>query len=314
MKKKIEVGVSSCLFGEKVRHDGCAKRQRYITDQMAKYIDFYCVCPEVEIGLGVPRPTIRLIKDPKKPNLVFVKDHSIDITNEMQTYADQKVKKLSHLAGYIFKRQSPSCGPSVKVYQQTPKPPKMGKGLFYQTFTEKYPNCPAEDEGRLNDPAIRENFIERIYLYNKWLKLVSEKCTPGKIVSFHTEHKLSLMSHNVAAHQRLGQMVANMKKMPFAEFKAQYITELMAAFKLIATHKKHSNVLHHCMGYLKNEITALDKKELVHTIEQYRLGKLPLVVPITLLRHHFMHHPNEYIQNQSYLTPYPDELMLRNAV
>lgn len=306
--------MSSCLLGEKVRHDGGAKRQSFITDVLANYFEFIPTCPEVDIGLGVPRPTIHLIKNPKSPRLVFVKDHSNDITEKMEKYSEKKANQLKGLCGYIFKKNSPSCGPEVKVYQEVPRPPKMGKGVFYRHFTQTHPLVPVEDEGRLNDPGLRENLIERIFLLHRWYSLTEKGVTARKLVEFHTQHKLALMSHNVSAYQGLGKMIANIDKKNIKQFANDYITEMMRAFRYIATNRKVTNVLQHCMGYLKNDLSSQDKKELVHHIEQYRQGKLPVIVPITLLRHHFMHFPNEYMSKQSFLNPYPDELMLRNRI
>lgn len=313
-QKKIKIGVSSCLLGEKVRHDGGSKKQNFITDVLSHYFEFIPTCPEVDIGLGVPRPTIHLIKDPKSPRLVFTKDHSRDITEKMTRYSKKRCKQLNDVCGYIFKKNSPTCGPDVKVYQNVPKPPKMGKGIFFNTFCEQYPLIPVLDEGRLNDPMLRENLIERIYLFSRWQGMVSSGVTAKKLVDFHTRHKLALMAHNVSAYKRLGQLIAQLDKKFIKPQAENYIHELMQAFKLMASNKKVSNVLYHCLGYLKKDITAKDKHELTNQIEQYRQGKLPVIVPITLLKHHFMHYPNDYMAQQTFLNPYPDELMLRNRI
>jgi uncharacterized protein YbgA (DUF1722 family)/uncharacterized protein YbbK (DUF523 family) len=313
-QEKIKVGVSSCLLGEEVRHDGGGKRQAFLTDVLVNYFDFIPTCPEVDIGLGVPRPTIHLIGDPKSPSLVFVRDHSNDITNKMQKYSQKRSRQLKGLSGYIFKKNSPTCGPDAKVYQTVPKPPKMGRGVFYKIFCEAHPLLPVEDEGRLNDPNLRSNFIERVFLLHKWQTAMEKGISAKKLVDFHSQHKLALMSHNLSAYKRLGGMIGNIDKKDLSGFADNYIQEMMSAFKYVATTKKVTNVLHHCMGYLKKNISTLDKQELLKMIEDYRLGRLPLIVPITLLKHHLMHYPNDYLCNQSFINPYPDELMLRNKI
>lgn len=312
--QKILIGVSACLVGEKVRHDGGSKKQAFLCDVLAQYFNFLTICPEVDIGLGVPRPTIHLRGDPKSPKLVFVKEPNKDITAKMRKYSTQKVATLGHLSGYIFKKNSPTCGPDVKVYQPIPIPPKMGQGRFYHAFTQAYPWIPVEDEGRLNDPALKENFIERVFVYHRWQTLIHQGLTAKRLIDFHTQHKLALMAHNVSAYKRLGHMMAHLKKKNLETFSKTYLTEMMRAFKFIAKNKKVTNVLHHCLGYLKKHLSPLDKKELCDTIEQYSKGKYPLIVPITLLKHHFMHFPNAYMAQQSFLFPYPDELMLRNKI
>jgi len=313
-RKKIKIGVSSCLLGEKVRHDGAGKRQAFLTDILVHYFDLVATCPEVGIGLGVPRPTIRLIDSPKSPKLVFVKDQSQEITSKMENFSLKRARQLKDLSGYIFKKDSPTCGPIAKVYRPAPLPPKMGKGIFYKAICDEYPLLPVEDEGRLNDPGLRENFIERVFLLNRWQVMRKSGLSAKKIIDFHSKHKLALMSHNVSAYKRIGGMVANMKKEPLSVFADQYIAEMMLAFKFVATSKKVTNVLQHCMGYLKTNISSTDKKELSKTIDEYRLGRLPVIVPITLLKHHLLHYPNQYLCEQSFLNPYPDELMLRNKI
>lgn len=312
---KIKVGVSSCLLGEKVRHDGGAKRSRYITDVMAEYIDFIPTCPEVDIGLGVPRPTIHLEGNKHDPRLVVVRDPSQDLTQKMQNYSDQKIKEMNAFCGYIFKKNSPSCGPwQVKVYQEKNRPPKQGVGIFAKTFMEKYPNIPVEDEGRLNDAALRENFIERVYVMHRWQQFLKEGLTAKGLVEFHSRHKLALMSHNVSAYKRIGQLVSDLKKNKLSDIADEYIEEMMRAFKYVATTPKRANVLIHCYGYLKRSLSSIDKEELLGEIEKFRQNQVPLIVPITLLRHHFLHYPDEYIAKQTFLSPYPDELMLRNRI
>lgn len=311
---KLKIGISSCLLGERVRHDGCHKKAPYLMNLLGPYVEFTACCPEVELGLGVPRPTIRLKGNPKNPNLVFVKDESIDITEKMQRFAKQRVSKFKDLDGYILKKDSPSCGMTkVKVYQEPGRPPKMGVGLFAQQLMQKFPLLPIEDEGRLNDVGLRENFIARVFLYQR-LKQLAKRPSKAKIVAFHAAHKYALMAHSNDAYKKLGQMVAHLKGQNLTQFTEQYTAEMMQAFKLVATRKKNTNVLQHIYGHIKKLIVDIDRQELCDVIEQYRQGWLPLIVPITLLQHHVNHHQLEYIKNQVYLFPYPNELMLRNAI
>lgn len=314
MTKKLKLGISSCLLGEKVRWDGSDKRCDFLLNILMPYASFVTCCPEVAIGLPVPRPTVHLIGKRHAPDLVFVKDESHKLTDEMNTFSTEKVEKLSHLDGYIFKKGSPTCGMErVKVYQEYGKPPKLGVGLFAKTLMDRYPLLPVEEEGRLNDSVLRENFIERVFLYKK-LKSLCNKPTAKALVKFHTAHKFSLMSHSTEEYKKIGQMVSHIDKTKINEVCQQYMTAMMKAFTLKANKKKHTNVLQHIYGYLKDLIDELDRVEMREVIEQYRLGKLPLIVPITLLRHHINRTKQEYINDQVYLFPYPDELMLRNSL
>ena len=313
-KDYIRVGISSCLLGNEVRHDGGHKRKPFIADLLSQHFKFEATCPEIDIGLGVPRPSIRLIENPGSPRLVFVKDNAIDITEKMICYSETKVKSQEGLCGYIFKKESPSCGPDVKVYQEPSKSPKKGKGIFYKAFSESFPLVPTIDEGRFNDPCLRENFVERVYLMRRWQVMNEKGVTPEKIIRFHTSHKLALMAHDLCSFKSIGQMVSKIDMGDIEEFSLRYIYALMNAFRRVSTNRRISNVLQHCQGYLKKNIGAKDKKELDDIIERYRKSELPLIVPIVLLRHHFMHYPNEYISKQTFLNPYADELMLRNKI
>ena len=260
------------------------------------------------------RPTVRLNGKRHAPDLVFVKDESHTLTEEMNSFAVEKVEKLSQLDGYILKKGSPTCGMErVKVYQGHGKPPKLGIGLFAKALIDRYPLLPIEEEGRLNDPVLRENFIERVFLYKK-LKSLCAKPSAKALVQFHTVHKFSLMSHSTEEYKKIGQIVSNIDKAKINEFCQQYMTQMMKAFKLKANKRKHTNVLQHIYGYLKDLIDELDRVEMREVIEQYRMGNLPLIVPITLLRHHVNRTQQEYIKDQVYLFPYPNELMLRNAL
>jgi uncharacterized protein YbgA (DUF1722 family)/uncharacterized protein YbbK (DUF523 family) len=313
---RVRIGISSCLLGQKVRYDGGHKRDDYILSVLGEHVEYVPVCPEVAIGLGIPRPPIQLAGDPGAPRAVGVRDPAVDVTDKLYAYGRRTARKLSDISGYILKSKSPSCGMErVKVYPGPGRMPvKQGVGIFARALLETLPNLPVEEEGRLCDPVLRENFIERVFAYQRWQVLRASRMSPAKLVDFHTAHKLSLMAHGPEYYRGLGRLVAQDGTLPIGEVSDRYIEGFMAAMRHRATPKRHANVLMHLMGYLKRELDAEDKAELLEVIDRYRRGRLPLIVPITLIKHHFRRHPHEYVARQVYLDPHPQELMLRNAV
>lgn len=310
----IRLGISACLLGEKVRFDASHKLDTYIRDTLGQYFDFVPVCPEVAIGLGVPRPTLRLVGDPARPRAVGVLDPSRDVTAPLEHYGQRMARELPPLAGYLLKSKSPSCGMErVKVYQDKGVP-KLGRGLYARELMTGRPLLPVEEEGRLGDPVLRENFIERVFAYHRWQQLEAQGITPARLVDFHARHKLILMSHGAEHYRALGRLVAQAGSAEINTLAHDYIHGFMAALAHPATRKRHTNVLQHLMGYLKKQLDSEDKAELLEIIDAYRLGAVPLIVPITLLNHHFRRHPNEYVTQQIYLAPHPRELMLRNHI
>lgn len=310
----IRIGISACLLGEKVRFDGNHKLDRYICDTLGHYFLFVPVCPEVAIGLGVPRPTIRLEGDPLRPQAIGVNDRRISVAPALERYGRQMAQRLPPLAGYLFKARSPSCGMErVKVYQEKGVP-RAGRGIYARELMAARPSMPVEEEGRLGDPVLRENFVERVFAYHRWLQLETERITPPRLVEFHARHKLLLMSHGAEHYRALGRLVAKAGTVPIKQLAHDYISGFMAALQRPATRKRHANVLQHLMGYLKRVLGPVDKTELLECIDGYRLGRLPLIVPLTLLRHHFRRHPHPYVAQQYYLEPHPSELMLRNHI
>ncbi len=311
----IRVGISSCLLGEHVRFDGGHKRDAYIVGTLGPYFELVPVCPEMAIGLGAPRQPIRLVGDPGQPRVVGTRDPDLDVTAALEALGRKMGRELSDISGYLLKRGSPSCGMErVKVYNRNGMPGGRGSGVYARCLMEQQPLLPVEEEGRLGDPVLRENFIQRVFIYHRWQSLVRQGLTPAALVSFHTRHKLIVMAHSQAAYQRLGRMVAQTGAASLDTLSATYIHELMTTLKRRATRKSHANVLFHLMGYLKRFIEPADKTELLETIDNYREGRLPLVVPITLLKHHFRRHPNPYVEEQHYMDPHPAELMLRNVL
>ncbi|KAA3633282.1 MAG: DUF1722 domain-containing protein [Calditrichaeota bacterium] len=318
MKKEqpIFVGVSSCLLGAKVRFDAGHKKSDFVTDIMSDYVKFVSVCPEIEIGMGTPREAVRLVGSNENPEMLGVKS-GISWTTKMNSYSNTRIKNadMKKLSGYILKSKSPSCGMErVKVYTEKGMPSHSGSGLFAKKLMDAYPYLPIEEEGRLQDKKIRENFIIRLFAYNRLKQLLKEPFSRKKIIQFHTEHKYLLMSHSVKHYKLIGQLVAKISEYKPAAFKKEYRQLFMDALKYQATAKKHTNVLMHILGYLKNNLTADEKSAILESIEDYRLRFIPLIVPVTLLKHYIYKYDVTYIKNQVYLEPHPKELMLRNHV
>lgn len=311
---KIKIGISSCLLGEKVRFDAGHKRNSYINNVLAQYFDFTSFCPEMSIGLGVPRQTIRLVIRNDELRCIGNKDEDLDVTEKLYQSAEDQRHWHTDLSGYILKKDSPSCGMErVRVYKKD-MPERNGSGLYAKRLMENFPHLPVEEEGRLGDAILRENFIQRVFIYYRWQLLMQSKPQWKNITEFHAQHKYIFMSHNQNKARALGKLLADNTKLNLSELCELYLTDMMALLKIRATRKNHVNTLMHIQGYLKNYLSSSDKQELSNTMEQYRLGFLPLIVPITLLKHHFMHHPQRYILDSYYLQPHPSELMLLNSL
>lgn len=314
-QQKIKVGVSSCLLGEMVRYDGGHKRDRFLTDVLTHFVEYVPVCPEVECGLPVPREAMRLVGDPEQPHLMTQKS-GIDHTKRMQKWAKGRVDELASekLCGFIFKSNSPSSGlERVKVYNQSGMAAKTGIGLFAKTVVERFPELPVEEEGRLRDARLRENFIERVFAYARWRQNVLEgQRQPAALIDFHATHKLSIMAHQVAAVTQLGHLAAQAGEKPFTELSEAYFSRFMEAMKKIATPARNANAMMHALGYFKKNLSSDEKKEILELIEQYTQGNLPLIVPLTLLHHYARKYQVDYLLQQHYLRPGPHELQLRN--
>jgi uncharacterized protein YbgA (DUF1722 family)/uncharacterized protein YbbK (DUF523 family) len=313
----IRLGISTCLLGESVRYDGGHKLDRFLVNTLGRYVQWVPVCPEVEMGLPTPRESMRLVGDPENPRLIAPKSGT-DHTDAMKAWAHKRAEQLAtaQLHGFVFKKNSPSSGLfRVKVYDEHGMPRRIGTGMFPRAVMAHFPLLPLEEEGRLNDMPLRENFIERIFVYYRWTEMLGEEPTPGGLVKFHTAHKLTLMAHSPKHYQEMGRLVARAGNEPWEELTASYGTMLMEGLGVMGTRGKHTNVLQHLMGFLKNHLASEDKQELLGLIEDYRQGLLPLIVPLTLLKHHLNRHPvPDWVHQQVYLNPYPKELMLRNHV
>ena len=311
---KVPVGISSCLLGEKVRYDGGHKNHSYINGTLSEYFEFKTFCPEMAIGMGVPRKPIRLVQVDEDVQCVGVKDETVNVTEQLDECANSQLSWQNELCGYIFKKDSPSCGMErVKVFING-QPHRKGSGIFAQRTMANLPYLPIEEEGRLGDSRLRENFIQRVYVLQRWRQLNHEGLTLHKFTQFHSRHKLIAMSHNQQDYRALGKLVATATKENLTQVADQYILDLMKALKTVATRGNHVNVLQHIQGYLKRALDADDKAELTEVVERYRLGELPLIVPITLLKHHFRKAPDEYISNAYYMSPHPQELKLLNQL
>ena len=314
LENRIKIGISACLLGHKVRWNGGHTRDPYLVDTLGMYLEYLPVCPEVECGLGIPRETLRLVGDPDNPLLVTSKTN-IDHTRQMNRWALKRVKELEkeNLCGFVFKKNSPSSGlHRVPVKNFKGMPQKKGRGLFAQTFTEHFPLIPAEEEGRLNDPKLREMFIEQIFTLKRWRETLSKRKHMGNLVDFHTRHKLLVMSHSPNHARMMGKLVANGKQASIKALYQSYETLLMESLSLKTTLKKNINVLQHIMGYFKKRLSQDEKQELLEIMNQYRNQHVPLIVPITLLNHYVRKYKQPYLQQQFYLNPHPIALKLRN--
>lgn len=314
MTDRIRLGISSCLLGKLVRYDGGHQHDRYLTETLGSYVEYVPVCPEVECGLGIPRESMRLVGSPASPRLLTSRS-GIDHTERMRAWAGERLRELARedLDGFIFKKDSPSSGMErVKVYSDEGMPRKTGTGIFARAFMDFFPTLPVEEDGRLHDPGLRENFIERIFVHRRWRQLLAGRPGIGALVAFHTAHKLLILSHSEKIYRQMGRLVAQASNLVLEEVLNAYEQLLMAALKLQSTLNKHTNVLMHMLGYFKKQLSTDEKAELLEIIERFKKGFLPLIVPVTLINHFVRKYHEEYLAGQFYLNPHPLELKLRN--
>ena len=312
----IKIGISRCLLGDRVRYDGGHSHDRYLTDTLGQYVSYVPVCPEVECGMTIPRNHMRLVGDEQAPRLITVKTGK-DNTDQMLKWAQARCKALEkeNLCGFVFKKNSPSSGLfRVKVYTEAGMPSKRGVGLFARAFTEAFPLVPVEEDGRLNDPKLREMFIEQIFTMKRWRDLLNQPKKLASLIDFHTRHKLLILSHNQKIYRTMGKIIAQGKSVAINDLYTAYEKLLIEALRLKTTAKKHLNVLQHMMGYFKKELSKDEKQELLEIFGQYAKELVPLVVPITLLNHYVRKYKNDYLAKQVYLNPHPVALKLRNHV
>lgn len=314
MLTPIKIGVSSCLLGNKVRYDGGHSHDRFLTQTLGLFAEYVPVCPEVECGMPTPREAVRLVGSTENPRLETRKT-AVDKTDQMKTWIKNRLKELAKedLCGFIFRSKSPSSGLyRIRVYGDDGKVRKNGTGLFAKAYTEAFPRIPVEEAGRLNDPKLRENFIENIFSLQRWRQLRDHHVTLGGLVAFHTQNKLLILSHNQDIYRKMGKLVAQGKNDEFSHLIDTYESHLLKALRLPPTLKKNINVLQHIMGYFKKNLSSDEKQELLTVFDQYRLGYVPLIVPITLINHYVRKYDQPWLKIQTYLNPHPFELKLRN--
>jgi uncharacterized protein YbgA (DUF1722 family)/uncharacterized protein YbbK (DUF523 family) len=314
MEDKIRIGVSACLLGQPVRFDGGHKHDHYLTDTLGQYLDFVPVCPEVESGFPIPREALRLVGNPQNPRLITSRTN-IDYTDHMVDWAEKRVRELETegLCGFIFKSDSPSSGlMRVKVYNPKGMAEKKGVGLFARTFVQHFPLLPVEEEGRLNDPKLRETFIEQIFTLKRWRESLAQGRSMKTLIDFHSRHKLLMLSHSPANAGVMGKLVADGKQMPIQAVYAKYESLLIETLRMKSTIKKNLNVLEHILGYFKKRLSADEKQEMLAIFDRYRDEIIPLIVPVTLLNHYVRKFGEPYLEQQVYLNPHPVALKLRN--
>jgi uncharacterized protein YbgA (DUF1722 family)/uncharacterized protein YbbK (DUF523 family) len=312
----LRLGISRCLLGEEVRYDGGHQRDGFLTDVLGRYVEWVPVCPEVEVGMGVPREPIRLVGRVDAPRLLGVHSNT-DHSAAMARFSERRVRELAELdlCGYVFKKNSPSCGMArVRVFNARGTPSATGVGLFARVFMNHFPLIPVEEEGRLQDPVLRENFIERVFCYRRWRDLEASAITRHALAAFHAQHKLLLMAHDPVRYRRLGRLAAGGHDDTAKRVGARYSREFMAALGVKPTAKKHVNVLEHIRGHFSRQLTLDERRELTDVIEDYRRGFVPLIVPVTLMKHYVRRFQISYLADQVYLNPHPKELRVRNHV
>jgi uncharacterized protein YbgA (DUF1722 family)/uncharacterized protein YbbK (DUF523 family) len=315
----VRIGISACLLGEKVRWNGDHKRDAFLVDTVGRFVEFVPVCPEMELGMGSPRPPLRLVRDAADRDAIRLveADSGADHTAAMASFAARRLRELEplDLCGFVLKKDSPSCGLArVKVYGRGGAPAKTGQGRFAAALVERFPQLPVEDEGRLHDPRLRENFFERVFAWRRLRDRFRPRWTLGQLVDFHAREKLLLLAHDPEGYRELGRMVAHAKGRPREELAATYRVRFMQALAHLATPRRHVNALQHMAGYVSEQLDPADRRELADAIADFGRGLTPLVVPMTLLKHHVRRFDVEYLARQSYLDAHPRELMLRNHV
>jgi len=310
LPQPIRLGVSACLAGERVRYDGREKEDTWVTGTLARHFALVPVCPEVGIGLGVPRPPLRLEGSPAMPRAVGVTERQLDVTAPLRRFGREAARELHTVSGFILKSRSPSCGMgSVPIHG--PRTVRHGNGLFARELLAAQPLLPVVEEGDLAEAAGRDHFLERVFAYRRWQELEAQGITAHRLLQFHARHKLQLMAHSPTHYRLLGRLLGDARRRKPTALAGDYARGFAAALALCATPRKHANVLQHLMGYLKTQLDGGDKAELLEAIDGCRLGQLPLLVPLTLLRHHFRRHPHEYVAGQLYLYPPEEEMTAR---
>ncbi|MBJ7536867.1 YbgA family protein [Marinomonas transparens] len=313
---KIPVGISACLLGDNVRYNGGHSRSDYCDKDLSDYFDYQKFCPEVAAGFGTPRPTLRLEGDPNQPRMVFTKQTDKDVSATFMATSNAYLENLAHLDGYIVMKNSPSCGlERIKVYQENGHPHmQRSAGLFTKALLQRYPLLPIEEDGRLNDPALRENFLLRVFAHHDFRHTVGDTPSMKDLIAFHSRYKYLVMAHSQPTYRLLGRMLSGSDPRPVLALKDAYFETLMMTLSTPAKRKNHCNVLMHLVGYLKRSVDASVRNDILDVVEQYRRGEVNLATPMTLLHHYLKHYGSKYIKEQSYFAPYPTPLGIRNRV
>jgi len=315
MSVKIPLGISACLLGEQVRFDGGHKRLAFAVNELAPFVRFEPVCPEMAIGLPTPRPALRLVKqEDEEIHLCFSKDGGQEVTQQMRDWSAERVKSLHHLCGYILCAKSPSCGMErVRVYEpDTNNNRKAGMGLFAEKLQAEMPWLPIEEDGRLHDPVLRENFVGRICALHEFNEMWKRGLTRAQLIAFHSRYKLLMLAHSQEKYRELGPFVASMSQWDSLEAYAfEYRNRMMALLSQPATRRNHTNVLMHAQGYFRRQLSSPQRQELAELIDRYRCGVQPLLAPITMLKHYMSQYPHPWLTQQRYFDPYPEALRLR---
>jgi uncharacterized protein YbbK (DUF523 family)/uncharacterized protein YbgA (DUF1722 family) len=317
IEDRPRIGISACLLGDEVRFDGGHKRDPFLTDVLSPHVEWIRVCPEVEVGMGTPRETLRLVRDGEGPVRMVTTRTAIDHTASMKRWARRRLQELAaeDLSGYVLKKDSPSCGMAhVKVFGRTGTPQSNGRGIFAEALLAAFPNLPVEEEGRLADPGLRQNFIERVFAYQRLRRFFAGRWTNATLADFHAAHAMSLLAHSTAGYSDLGRLVAWASKTRREHLRQAYERTFMQSMSVVATTRGHAKVLMHMAGDLKKVIDKESRHELLFAVDEYRRGLVPLTVPLALLRRHVRAHDVVCLARQTYLTPDPRELMLRNRV
>lgn len=316
LSHKIPVGISSCLLGDNVRYNGGHSHSDYCDKVLTQYFDYQKFCPEMAAGFGTPRPTLRLEGDPNSPRMTFSKNSEEDVSGVFMAASNKYLENLSHLDGYILMKKSPSCGlERIKVYQENGHPHmQRSAGMFTKALRQRYPLLPVEEDGRLNDPALRENFLLRVFTHHDFRQSVDENAKMKDLIAFHSRYKYMVMAHSQPIYRKLGRMLSGNDTRSFPALKDAYFETLMTTLSQPAKRKNHCNVLMHLVGYLKHSVEVSVRKDILEVVEQYRRGEVNLATPVTLLHHYIKHYGSDYINQQSYFIPYPSPLGIRNTV
>lgn len=313
---KIPIGISACLLGDNVRYNGGHTQSNYCLGPLAEHFEYHKFCPEVAAGFGTPRPTMRLEGNPNQPRLAFSNQIGTDESERLITASKRYLEQIPPIDGYILMKNSPSCGLSrIKVYQDNGHPHMQRRsGLFTEALLQKYPLLPVEEEGRLNDPALRENFLLRVFAHHEFRHTVLAQPTMKSLIDFHSRYKYIVMAHSQAIYKTLGRLLSGQEVCSIDELCERYFIQFTQAISVPAERKNHCNVLMHLIGYLKREVDTQIRQDILEVVEQYRRGEVNLMTPTTLLYHYLKLYGSEYVKDQRYFAPYPQELGIRNTI